>query len=190
MPRNYITVKTESYDKKDLELAILLIREDGYQVSTVRDRYGIPEQTIRDHLKREAKKSNKIISDDSEKKIPRVLKKLAEAGHIRTWTNVRERVFEMLKSTDSVVPETWKSAKKTSWDWLYSFRERHQLKLDFQKGTIIEAPMCPAFECNCGSNLFQKNLFLCEKCMIWSCKSCFAEISCKDCFDKNQLFDL
>ena len=122
MPRNYIKVKTESYDKKDLELAILLIREDGYQVSTVRDRYGIPEQTIRDHLKREEKKSNKLISDDSEKKISRVLKKLAEAGHIRTWTNVRERVFEMLKSTDSVVPETWKSAKKTSWDWLYSFR--------------------------------------------------------------------
>ena len=68
MPRIYIIVKTESYDKKDLELAILLIREDGYQVSTLRDRYGIPEQTIRDHLKREAKKSNKLISDDSEKK--------------------------------------------------------------------------------------------------------------------------
>ena len=92
-------------------------------MSTVRDRYVIPGQTIRDHLKREAKISNKLISDDFEKKISRVLKKLAEAGHIRTWTNVRERAFKMLKSTDSVVPETWKSLKKTGWDWLYSFRE-------------------------------------------------------------------
>ena len=82
MPRNHKKVKTESYDKKDLELAILLIREDGYQVSKVRDMYGIPEQTIRDHLKREAKKSNKLFSDDFEKKISRVLKKLAEAAHI------------------------------------------------------------------------------------------------------------
>ena len=135
MPRNYIKVKTESYDKKDLELAILLIREDGYQVSTVRDRYGIPEQTIRDHLKREAKKSIKIISDDSEKKISRVLKKLAEAGHIRTWTNVRERVFEMLKS---VVPETWKSAKKTSWDCFILFVNDINLSLTSENKQLLK----------------------------------------------------
>ena len=89
MPGNYGRVKTESYDKKDLVLAILLIREGCYQVSTAQDLYGIPEQTIRDHLKREAKKSNNLFSDGFEKKISRALKKLAQAGHIRTWTKVR-----------------------------------------------------------------------------------------------------
>ena len=84
MPRSYKKVKTESYDKKDLELAILQIREDGYQVSTVRDRYGVPEQIIRDHLKREAKDRTNCFLTILRKKISRVLKKLAEAGHIRT----------------------------------------------------------------------------------------------------------
>ena len=85
--------------------------------------------------------------------------RLAEAGHLHTWTNVRDRYFGILRSTNSVVPEKWQNAKTASWYWPNSFRKRHQLKLHFRKRTYIEAQICSAFECNCDNRLFRKTCY-------------------------------
>ena len=135
--RNYNKRRTQSYDKKILELALLLVREKNNHVSKARDRYGIPEQTIRDHIKRGEKKTNRLLFVDIETNMSKVLMKLAEAGHLHSWTNVRERVFGILRSNNSVVPEKWRNAKKVTWNWLYSFRKRHQLKFQFETKKIL-----------------------------------------------------
>ena len=85
MPRSYQKKKVEIYSKKDLEEAIKLIREEGHTVATITERFGIPDQTVRDTLIRTNKRPNQVFGDELEAKLKRLLEKLVEAGHLRSW---------------------------------------------------------------------------------------------------------
>ena len=135
MPRSYQKRKVEIYNKKDLEEAIKLIREEGHTVATSTERFGIPDQTVRDTLIRTNRRPNQFFGDELEAKLKRLLEKLVEAGHLRSWGEVLSKVVEFGRVVEPTVemPSKWKVLSKASWDWLYLFRKRQKFNPQFCK---------------------------------------------------------
>ena len=187
MPRSYQKKKVEIYSKKDLEEAIKLIREEGHTVATITERFGIPDQTVRDTLIRTNKRPNQVFGDELEAKLKQLLEKLVEAGHLRSWGEVLSKVVEFGRVVEPTVemPSKWKVFSKASWDWLYLFRKRQKFNPQFCKKSVVDdIAMCPAMLCGCGTLLTDEELLLCSNCFIWTCSTCFEGVHCICCSAK------
>ena len=192
MPRSYQKEKVEIYSKKDLEEAIKLIREGGHTVATITERFGIPDQTVRETLIRTNRRPNQVFGDELEAKLKRLLEKLVDAGHLRSWGEVLSKVVEFGRviMLTLEMPSNWKVlVGKASWDWLYLFRKRQKFNPQFckkvmQKSVVDNIAMCPAMLCGCGTLLTNEEPLLCSNCFIWTCSTCFEGVHCICCSAK------
>ena len=79
MPQNYVRKSKRKYYEKDLEVALSLVRDDGYPVADVAKHIGIPRQTLHDNLKK--KRDNlrlHILGEQMEKDLCKFFSKIQE----------------------------------------------------------------------------------------------------------------
>ena len=146
---------------------------------------------MRDTLIRMNRRPNQVFGDGLEAKLKRLLEKLVEAGHLRSWGDVLSKVVEFGRVEKPTVemPSKWKVLSKASWDWLFLFRKRQKFNPQFCKKSFVDdIAMCPAMLCSCGTLLTDEELLLCSSCFIWTCSTCFEGVNCIRCSTKAEFY--